>query len=169
MIRTILILISATSFVCAEPLNISVTATVDQNGVWDYTVRNDEPTGSDLYISTFAVTLGSPVLVYSGPSGWAPSTDYTTYVLWFNTDATLPYPHDIAPGESLSGFTVGGPSPFTPAMSAQAGSWNHALDELGPLSDPAKVQLASVPEPSSLAMAISGALGGFACWRRRRL
>ena len=95
----------------AAPLQFSVTTDVSQPGTWSYTAHNDEPPGSPLFISSFLVVLNGPILVFGSPDGWTTETDYISYVLWFNLDTALPYPHDIAPGESLGGFFIQSPSP----------------------------------------------------------
>ena len=100
--------------VTAAPLQFSVTTDVSQPGTWFYTAFNDEPPGSPLFISSFAVVLNGPILVFGAPDGWTTETDYISHVLWFNLDTALPYPHDIAPGESLGGFFIESPDFFIP-------------------------------------------------------
>src|SRR4051794_36828252 len=148
-----------TGSVAAAPLQFSITTDVSQPGTWFYTAFNDEPPGSPLFISSFAVVLNGPILVFGAPVGWTTETDYISHVLWFNLDIALPYPHDIAPGESLGGFFVEGPSSVGPSV-AQAAGWNHALDELGPLSDNVSVlaPASAVPEPALWPLVLTGLL-----------
>ncbi len=152
----------------AAPLQFSVTTDVSQPGTWYYTAHNDEPAGSPLFISSFLVVLNGPILVFGAPDSWTTETDYISYVLWFNLDTALPYPHDIAPGESLGGFFVESPSPLSGPSIAQAAPWNHVLDELGPLSDNVSVlaPAAAVPEPALWPVMLTGLLA-MAQWRRR--
>jgi hypothetical protein len=72
-----------------------------------YTVFNDEPATSSLYVNAFHLTIGgAPFSVTSTPEGWDYFTDNSTYIDWYNTELELPYPHDVAPDSSLGGFTI---------------------------------------------------------------
>jgi hypothetical protein len=116
---------------------------------------NDEPTGSANYIAAFSLTVNAPITVTGTPSGWTDNTDNLTFVFWFNTDPALPYPHDVAPGSSLGGFTIASIGSVSTLLTAGIVSWDHSLDAPGPLSPPLSVAAPAtpaVPEPSSFAL-----------------
>jgi PEP-CTERM motif-containing protein len=138
-----------------------------------YTIFNDEPTTSSLYISAFHLTADAPFTVTSMPVGWDFFTDNSTYIDWFNTDPELPYPHDVAPGNSLDGFTFLSTVTTTALQPFAANSWNHATDEGGPVFQgqvPAPFAFTqAVPEPATLISLGTGLmmLAGFIWYRRR--
>lgn len=145
---------------------------VNQSGSdFSYTVFNDEPASSSLYISAFHLTVDAAFVVANSPAGWDYVSDFSTYIDWFNTDAALPYPNDIAPGSSLGGFTLRSSVTTSESLPFTASSWDHSTDEGGPSADGSVLAPsgAVVPEPSSLGMSITAALValGYA-WRRRR-
>lgn len=121
-------------------------------GVWTYTLFNDEIVGSPNYIDSFSLLIDAPVTVTGTPGGWSVDTDGATFVFWFNTDAVLPYPNDIAPGSSLTGFSLSSPSAFSVLDTLSVASWDHTQDVPGPLSNPLLIDSPSstsaVPEPS---------------------
>jgi len=140
--------------------------------VFDYTVFNDEPVGNSNYISTFSLSVSAPIIITSTPDGWAYISDNATYVDWFNTDPALPYPHDIAPGTSLGGFTIES-TVTTSALEPYALTyWDHSLDAGGPSFQDqvlAPFSFGITPEPTSvipLAIGIT-MLAGFTVYRRR--
>src|ERR1035441_10862708 len=100
--------------------------------VWTYTVFNDQAPGDPNYISSFVLEVAAPVFAITAPDGWISITDNISYVQWFNTDPTLPYPHDIAPGASLGGFSLSSTMAFSEMLSYGLSGWDHTLDEPGP-------------------------------------
>ena len=119
--------------------------------VWSYTLFNNEPTGSPNFIDSFSLTVNAPITVTGTPAGWDFSTDDTTFVFWFNTDPALPYPHDVAPGSSLGGFSLTSTATSSQLLSYGLAGWDHSLDQPGPTTAgtvlvPSNVQQ-SVPEP----------------------
>ena len=93
----------------SQAQTFSAYATVTIIGqAYYYTLHNDEIIGSPLYGTNFSIYLPSdvPFQVTATPLGWAVSTDNNSYLTWSNTDSSLPYPHDIAPGTSLGGFSI---------------------------------------------------------------
>ncbi len=110
-------------------------ANVRVNGsppVWSYTLSNNEPTNSPNFISSFILTVNAPITTVGTPPGWDFVTDNSTYVYWFNTDVSLPYPHDIAPGTSLAGFSFSSTAPSSQPLSADVSAWDHIADGPGP-------------------------------------
>jgi len=75
-------------------------------GLWSYTLHNDEPPGNLRSINAVSIDMGAPFTVKSTPAGWAADTDNFSYILWYATDVAAPYPNHIAPGASLSGFSI---------------------------------------------------------------
>ncbi len=150
--RPLLCLTALISCVVSIPLygsalDAAVTVDLTQAGTWSYTVINAEPPGSPNYIFTFLVDIDAPVVVTSIPEGWGVDTNNTTFVIWFNTDAALPYPHDIAPGSSLGGFSISSPDALSSLQFSTLASWDHAQDQPGPLSNPQLTTAPSSPAP----------------------
>ena len=102
-------------------------------GSWNYTVRNFELPSSTLYIATFSIDIATPVTVTSTPPGWDVETDNTSYVLWFSTDVSQPYPSHIAPGVSLGGFQLNSVKTSSESTHYVITSWNHTTDSVGPV------------------------------------
>lgn len=136
-------------------------------GLWTYSIFNDEASGSSLYLSTLDLTLGAPIADVSSPAGWDFLTDYATYVSWFNEDALPPYEHDVAPGNSLSGFSFTSASVVTTLAPASIASWDHALDAPGDVFSGSALVPMAVPEPAALASLALGLLA-FSVRTRRR-
>ena len=138
----------------AQAQTLSAHAEVAISGqVYSYTVFNDEALGSPNYSGGFYLSVNAPFTVTGSPNGWNYVTDGTSYVNWNNTDTALPYPHDIAPGTSLSGFTI---EASVLSLSSPGGyqlySWDHVADAPGPNSNPATILApgaAPVPESST--------------------
>lgn len=99
---------------------------------YTYTLFNDEAAGSSAYLNTFYLPINAPVSVVSSPPGWSFTTDGFTYVNWFSTDAAMPYPNDIAPGASVSGFAIQTAILSSEAFDCALGSWDHTLTNSGP-------------------------------------
>jgi len=141
-----------------------------------YTVDNLEPTGSPNYITAFGITVNAPIDILSSPTGWAFSTDNSGYVYWYNTDASLPYPNDIAPGASLSGFNIESSVTTAGSLDYSVYAWDHTVDGPGPASFGdilAPSAPAAAPEASTgLCFTVSIVLLGFMLFpsvNRRRI
>jgi hypothetical protein len=136
-----------------------------QNGtLWSYTITNNT-TDPNLWFTDVTLIITAPVADITSPTNWLVDTDYTTYIEWFNGDADPPYPDDIAPGSSLSGFSftsVGSPGQHLYGLI----SWDHNLDEPGPSLAGTVIAPTSVPEPATAAFIITGFLVGLARWVR---
>ena len=101
------------------------------NAVWNYTVINEEPAGSNQRVASFSLQVAAPVAVTGSPPGWRAETDNATYVLWVSDDFAPPYPTHVAPGQSLTGFQVTSPRPASEAGPYSLVAWNHAIDDAG--------------------------------------
>ncbi|MFB9241057.1 hypothetical protein IV454_29775 [Massilia antarctica] len=104
-----------------------------QGHYWNYTLFNDESAASRRSVATFSLSIGAPVAVTGIPAGWAVETDGQTFVLWYAADDAPPYPHQLAPGQSLSGFQLMSARTRSEASPAALTSWNQARDEAGPV------------------------------------
>lgn len=137
---------------------------------WIYTLFNDEPLASPNYVTSFTLAVNAPVTVTGTPTGWDFTTDNATYVQWFNTDTALPYPHDIAPGDSLSGFDLQSTATTSTDSDYELIAWDHIVDAPGPLVNgtiSAPSTIVVVPEPNVVAMIISGILASVRLLLRR--
>lgn len=134
---------------------------------WQYTVFNDENIGSSEYIGFFDLTLAAPITVSGTPNGWDFQTDNSSYVLWFNTDVSLPYPNDIAPGSSLGGFEVESQASDASLQDYTVTYWDHTADAPGPGASGSVLSPSlpppSVPEPNCFVTLVAGF--GFMLWR----
>jgi hypothetical protein len=101
---------------------------------WEYTLFNDEPSGSPQYLFGFSLTIVSPVSVTGTPPGWAFETDNLTYVGWFAEDISMPYPNQLAPGRSLGGFQLQSATSQSESTSYVITSWRHDIDDAGLVS-----------------------------------
>jgi len=94
------------------------------------------------------------------------------YVSWQNTDPALPYPHDIAPGTSLSGFSFSTSASGSAQSTISINSIDHSVDNLGPsyLGNVLAPAAAPVPESSTFVSLGVGllVLGGVVLIARRR-
>jgi hypothetical protein len=136
--------------------------------VWSYTLINNELLDSPNFITSFSLTVDAPIIVTGTPTGWDFSTDDATYVFWYNTDPALPYPHDVAPGASLGGFSISSTATSSELLSYGLSGWDHSLDQPGPtvagtVLSPSSS--ATVPEPNSVYLLL-GAMGFLAVKRR---
>lgn len=123
-------------FLLLNPHNViaqpSTQVEVIQSGsVFNYVLRNNEPTNSKQSINTFNLTVSAPITVTNSPPGWDFITDNRTYVDWFNTDSELPLLHDIAPGSSLSGFTIESAIETTDTLPYGLTFWDHGNNAPG--------------------------------------
>ncbi len=96
-----------------------------------YTVFNNQPLLSPNHISIFHLAIDAPITVAMTPVGWSFETDNSTYVDWFNSDAALPYPHDIAPQASLT-FAIETPVTRAEILTYAVSTWDHVVDDAGP-------------------------------------
>jgi hypothetical protein len=119
-----------------------------------YTLSNDESAASQAYLDVFHLEANAPFTVLSTPAGWDFRTDNFTYVDWFCTNTTAPYPNDIAPGVSLSGFTLQSKVATLEAFNLVLISWDHGITNSGS-SLQATVQAPSV---TNFAAALTNAL-----------
>ena len=152
-------------------LNSHVEVTVGAS-VWTYTLLNDEPAPSNNFITNYLLAVDAPVTVLSSPAGWDYQTDNSSYVFWFNTDLALPYPHDIAPGSSLDGFSIGSTSVTSASQEYNISSWDHNQDAPGSVASGtvlAPSTPAAVPEPSTITTFSIGALSLLLFAVRRRV
>ena len=97
--------------------------------LWKYTVLNMEQAESSVWITSLFLPITVSVSDIQSPKGWTISTDFSSFILWSNSEPH-PYSNDIPPGGSLSGFN------FLSAGIEQAGNyalgrWNHENDEPG--------------------------------------
>jgi hypothetical protein len=132
----------------AQSQVLHASVDIDVSGqLWNYTLRNLEPMGSDNWITSFFLPINSPVSDILAPANWTIDSDNISFILWSNPEA-FPYPDDIAPGNSLSGFS------FTSNSSGQKvnsilSSWDHNADNPGPALTLSTLSPSSVPEPSA--------------------
>jgi len=98
-------------------------------GIWSYTLRNDETSGSPRYLNTVSVDMGAPFSVIGSPVGWAADTDGFSYVLWYSTDVSMPYPNHVAPGAALSGFRIQSGRNTSEGRGFVITSWNHSSNQ----------------------------------------
>lgn len=127
------ILIPAVSALPILQLNAAGAVEVGVNS-WFYTLTNNEAPGSSLYIATFSLDIAAPITVTGSPPGWIPQTDSSTYVGWYADDsAGAPYPNQIAPGSSLSGFQISSAATLSQSTAFILTSWDHQLDRPGRL------------------------------------
>ncbi|WP_343732278.1 hypothetical protein [Duganella sp.] len=97
------------------------------NATWTYTLFNDEPPGSPLYIAAFHLDLVAPTTLTASPPGWQPQTDLMSYAAWAAAEA------HIGPQQSLGGFEIQSPTARSEATAYSLISWDHARDEAGPV------------------------------------
>ncbi|MCB1126475.1 MAG: hypothetical protein KDM81_08275 [Verrucomicrobiae bacterium] len=128
--------------------DLAARVELDQSGTnFVYTLFNEEPVASSWHVSNWHLEVGAPFQVLATPPGWSFATDYATYVDWFSTDTEEPYPHDVAPGDSLAGFALGAVVDTPEPLSYVALSWEHGSTAPGPSV------MASVNSPSVISFA----------------
>src|SRR5581483_12468693 len=77
---------------------VITSALVDITGeTWSYTLSNNEPAGSNNWLTSFNLYINTLVTVTGAPFGWDYFTDGASFVSWFNTDLDPPFPDDVAP------------------------------------------------------------------------
>lgn len=173
--RQVLLVVVLSALFGAQRTSAQLLAHVElsqTDTVFSYTLFNDESIGSANFLSTFHLAVDAPITVTSTPVGWDFSTDNRTYVDWFNTDTGLPYPHDVAPGSSLSGFIIQSTVKTTATLDFTVTSWDHIGDTSGPttmgfVAAPSGIS-AVVPEPGSFIAVFIGTLAGGLFFMRRK-
>lgn len=115
-----------------EKLHARATTLLAQN-TWRYTLHNDEAPDSGLYVSALAMMVSAPVMITGTPPGWRGETDGLSYVFWRAADYLRPYPNHLMPGHALPGFRLNSPHTASQASAAALSSWNHRLDDAGPV------------------------------------
>src|SRR5581483_8790367 len=129
------LLVLALSFVAGNLQAFQAHVVLTHSGTnYTYTLFNDEPAGSQSYLNTFYLPVNARISVVSSPPGWSFTTDGMTYVNWFSTDTALPYPSDIAPGASVTGFAIQTAIQTSESFDGALGSWDHSLTNSGPAS-----------------------------------
>ena len=128
----------------AQTLHSFVDVSTSGN-VWSYTLYNLESSSSSSWITSFFLPINGPIRDVTAPADWTSDTDNISFVLWSNPD-DFPYPHDIAPNGSLSGFS------FTSDLSGKlvnviVSSWDHDTDNPGANASLSVVSPLAVPEP----------------------
>lgn len=155
----------------AQNLQATATTSVTSAGVWNYTFTDSEPMSSGNWLTDFYLPISAPITDVQTANGWTIDTDYTNYIQWSNTEPE-PFPNDIAPGLSVSGFsftsvTTGSQVQYTLA------SWDHGADAAGPNGTGTILTPyapAPVPEVSTWqSMAALLLLGGLLAVRRPRV
>ena len=119
--------------VFAQNLNATTAVQVTPQGSWMYTLNNNEASTSDNWLTSFYLPINAPVSNVTSPINWTVDTDGASYVLWSDPES-YPYPDDVAPGASLSGFSFISQSLGGNVLSTVS-SWNHASDNAGPTVD----------------------------------
>lgn len=159
--RLLFLLLAASTLLPAGPVLLShVVADTSVPGVWSYTVFNDEPPGSANDVFAFNVQVNAPVGSVGVPAGWEYVTDFSSFVLWSNSEPAPPYLTDIRPGASLSGFKITSPGATSGLNTGTVLAWDTRYDMLSDaratllVSSP---QTVAVPEPA-LTVALGGVL-----------
>lgn len=139
-----------------------------RNGsTWIYTVSNLEQATSDNWVTSFYLPIYAQVSNVSAPNNWIVDTDGRHYILWSNQEA-YPYPDDISPGSTLTGFSFQSTAPATTASSLVS-SWDHGIDDIGPTVNlTILTPLTPVPEPSGVAVLVGLVVTGAMVTLRRK-
>lgn len=135
----------------------SVTESQPNAFTWSYSISNNEPASSADFVYGFELAIQAKITSIQTPLGWDYQTDQYSYIYWFSTSTAAPYPDDLPPGVSLSGFVLSA-NALSGASESVILSWNHLTDELGTVSygavDAPVAELA--PEPFSGALFMCG-------------
>lgn len=146
---------------------------VQTGNAFNYTLFNDELTGSPNYAYTFQVLVNAPITVASTPDGWDFETDGATFINWFTVFSGPPYPNDVAPGESLGGFQIVSGIITSELQNYGVVSWDHNADVDGPSTagfviSPSQQALVAAPEPCTWAFIfLGGSIFGLTTRKRR--
>ena len=97
-----------------------------------YTISNEEPPGSQLFLSNFHLESNAPFQVISSPAGWSFITDNFSYIDWFCTNTVSPFPNDVAPGALLGGFVIQSALTNSESLGFALVSWQHGTTNSGP-------------------------------------
>ena len=154
----------------AQNLQAIVTTSTTDSGVWNYTLTNSEPISGSSWLTDFFLPINAPITNVQTAKGWEINTDYANYIQWSNTEPE-PFPNDIAPSESVSGFSFTSVSTGTPVQFVLS-SWDHPSDAAGPTLKGtilAPDASSAVPEPSTITTFSIGALSLLLFAVRRRL
>ncbi len=147
---------------CSQVLNGSAALDLVGN-TWNYTIINNEPGTSNNWLTSFFLPIDAQVTAVQAPGDWFVQTDDATYILWYNAEA-YPYPSDVPPGGSLSGFQFESSAPGE-FVSYTLSSWDHFFDQPGPtvsnqILTPGIAQ--GVPEPGVAYLLAAASLFGIA-------
>jgi hypothetical protein len=89
-----------------------------KNGIYSYTIHNDEPVQS---VYTFHLDIkNTPITVVGSPPGWGSETNGKTFVAWLTGDEALTVP----PGRSLGGFRIQSPAANSTSMPYALVGWD---------------------------------------------
>jgi len=132
----------------ASILAVDITSNISVPGDWTYTITNEQAAGSPDYISEFDVAISAPIQVTALPTGWTYQIGVCQGVTCIQF-GSLDSSDDLAPGGTLSGFTISSPGAVDVLANAVAYSWDHNTDQPGPDSVAFSVDSPSdpVPEP----------------------
>jgi len=142
------------SVMCVDALRADLLATAaledSSSNTYTFSITNQELVGSPNFLSGFTLTPTVPYAVLGTPNGWSVS-DFDGVIFWFNQEL-WPYPHDVAPGLSLSSFVIHTTIPLSGLISYEISSWDHVADTFGPTTSSVVVVPEPTPEPSTWAM-----------------
>jgi hypothetical protein len=173
-IRNLFLLIVPTMLIMSIQIasaSFSGTVNVDTSiaGEWSYTIFNTEPPSGPDHIYSFSVAFTAPdTFVCATPNGW--TYDLSTYLVTWTSD-DLPF--DVAPGGSLSGFSLCSTTGTSMEAGYGLGSWDHDQDIPGDTATgstlaPGVVDPPTVPEPAFYQLGSLLALGGLGVLRLRK-
>jgi len=158
IVIAVLAIIAISRLVLAIPI-VDVNTTVTYDPVtavytYSYEIVNDQ--NSPDYVGIFDLFPAVSVFNVSSPTGW----DYMVAANWVEWYSTW-YTYDIAPGNSLSGFSLqsyGPPGNIT----YDAGAWGATYPDDYAFGN----TVGPVPEPATLLL-IGGGLAGLVAFRRK--
>lgn len=124
--------IAIPSLISSPVTYLAASLTVETSpSLWSYTVTNNEVSTSPQFINAFSLDVVALVSVVGTPPGWSVITDNSSFVLWYAADTQAPYPHQIAPGQSLSGFQLQAGSPASESTGFSLTAWNQTTNAAG--------------------------------------
>lgn len=159
-------MLGATLRAKADTMLPSVTESQPNAYIWSYSISNNAPADSGDYVYGFELAIQATITTVKAPEGWNYQTDQYSYVYWFSNSTAAPYPDDLPPGASLSGFILSA-NALSGASESAILSWNHFTDDLGAVSYAAvdAPMGEAAPEPVSGVLFICGI--GLTFWRTR--